>query len=118
MSGLADSLIARIIKQRDLLQSMNEECKSISVEVVSPNEAVKVRVNGSCEMTGLWLTSTAQRMPADALAKLIVETAQVAAQHAMERQQFLSGEFHKRFQQLRQEPLTKWDGTTFTPGQG
>ncbi|WP_219603224.1 YbaB/EbfC family nucleoid-associated protein [Mycobacteroides sp. LB1] len=115
MSGLADSVIARILKQRDLLQAMNDECKSISVEMVSQNQAVKVKVNASGAMLGLWLSSQAQRMPADELAKLIVETAQAALRVSLERQQFLSAEFNKRFQELRHQPLTKWDGSTFTP---
>ena len=33
--GLADSVIARIVMQRDLMQAMDEHCKSISARVTS-----------------------------------------------------------------------------------
>src|SRR5262249_23634636 len=33
VSGLADSLIARVVKQRDLLQALDEHCQSISARV-------------------------------------------------------------------------------------
>jgi len=52
---------------------------------------------------------------ADALARLIVETAAAAAQVAADRQGFLSEEFSSRMNKLRQAPLTRWDGSTFAP---
>lgn len=118
MSGLADSLVARLLKQRDLLQAMNEECRSISVTVASADQAVKVQVNGVGAMTGLWLSRRATQIPATELAKLIVNTAKAAAQHALERQRYLGERFDERFGDLTREPLTRWDGTTFVPGEG
>ncbi|AYM40726.1 YbaB/EbfC family nucleoid-associated protein [Mycobacteroides chelonae] len=118
MSGLAESLMARIRKQRDLMQAMTDECHSISVTMVSKDQAVKVQVDGLGTMTGLWLSSQAQKLSADALAKLIIETAQAAAQHALERQRFLGDHFDKKFNDLRKTPLTRWDGSTFIPGKG
>jgi hypothetical protein len=115
VTGLADSLIARIIKQRDLVAAMDEHCKSISARVTSRDHNVGVEVDGFGSMTGLWLGPNAHKLGADALAKLIVETAHAAARVAADRQRFLSQEFSSRLSELRQAPLTRWDGSTFEP---
>jgi hypothetical protein len=39
MSGLADSLVARMVAQRDLLQEMDDRFSSISANVASPDES-------------------------------------------------------------------------------
>jgi hypothetical protein len=117
MTGLADSLIARIVEQRDLVAAMNDHCKTISARVTSRDQNVSVEVDGYGSMTGLWLGPGAHKLGADGLAKLIVETAAAAAHVAAERQGFLSEEFNKRMNRLRQAPLTRWDGTTFEPSQ-
>jgi hypothetical protein len=54
---------------------------------------------------------------ADALSKLIVETARAAAEVAAARQRYLSQEFGQRLHELKQMPLARWDGTTFEPDQ-
>jgi acetylornithine/succinyldiaminopimelate/putrescine aminotransferase len=113
VSGLADSLVARIVKQRDLLAAMEDHCNSISARVTSRDRNVSVEVDGHGAMTGLWLGPGAHKLGADALAKLIVETAQAAAGVATVRHGFLSEEFTSRMNELRQAPLTRWDGTTF-----
>jgi hypothetical protein len=115
MTGLADSLVARILKQRDLAAAMDEHCKSISARVTSRDHNVSVEVDGLGAMTGLWLGPNAHKLGADALAKLIVETAHAAARVSAERQGFLSEEFSSRMTELRKAPLTRWDGTTFEP---
>jgi DNA-binding protein YbaB len=115
VTGLADSLIARIIRQRDLVAAMDEHCKSISARVTSRDHNVSVEVDGFGSMTGLWLGPNAHKLGADALAKLIVETAHAAARVAADRQRFLSKEFSSRMRELRQAPLTRWDGSTFEP---
>jgi hypothetical protein len=115
MTGLADALIARIVKQRDLSAAMDDHCKSISARVTSRDQNVSVEVDGYGAMTGLWLGPSAHNLGADALPKLIVDTAQAAARVAADRQAFLSEEFRRRMSELRQAPLTRWDGTTFTP---
>ena len=117
MTGLADSLIARIVKQRDLIAAMDDHCKSISARVTSRDQNVSVEVDGYGAMTGLWLGPGAHKLGADALAKLIVDTAHGAARVAADRQRFLSEEFSRRMNELRQTPLTRWDGDTFTPVQ-
>jgi DNA-binding protein YbaB len=117
VTGLADSLIARIIKQRDLVAAMDDHCKSISARVTSRDQNVSVEVDGLGSMTGLRLGPNAHTLGTDALAKLIVETAQAAARVAADRQRFLSEGFSKRMSELRQAPLTRWDGTTFEPNQ-
>jgi YbaB/EbfC DNA-binding family len=115
VTGLADSLIARIIKQRDLVAAMDDHCKSIKARVTSRDHNVSVEVDGFGSMTGLWLGPNIHNLGADALAKLIVETAQAAARVAADRQGFLSEEFSSRMSELRQALLTRWDGTTFEP---
>lgn len=115
MSGLADSLMGRIRKQRDLVQAMDEHCQSISARVTSRDGNVSAEVDGMGAMTGLWLGPAAHKLGADALAKLIVETAGAAAQVATARQQFLSQEFAQRMQELQEAPLTRWDGSAFEP---
>ena len=79
MTGLADSLIARIVRQRDLVAAMDDHCTSIAARVTSRDQNVSVEVDGYGAMTGLWLGPSAHRLGADALAKLIVETAHAAA---------------------------------------
>lgn len=118
MSSLADSILARVAKQRDLMLAATDECRSTKVRVTSKDKAVSVEVDAYGAMTGLWLTSQAQKLGADALAALIVQTAAAAAQAVLERQGFLTGEFSKRFSNLRNEPLRRWDGTMFTPEPG
>lgn len=117
MTGLADALITRIRKQRDLVQAMDEHCQSISARVTSRDENVSAEVDGLGQLTGLWLGPAAHKLGAEALAKLIVETAQAAAQVAAARQQYLSQEFEERLAELKQAPLTRWDGNTFEPDQ-
>ncbi|MHA3023907.1 YbaB/EbfC family nucleoid-associated protein [Mycobacterium sp. BMJ-28] len=115
MTSLAESLIARIIKQRDLMQAMNEHLNTISVRVTSKDQSVSVEVDGLGAMTGLWLTDAAYRHGADGLSKLIVDTAQAAAKLAMERQSYLVKEFNQRMSGLQESPLTRWDGSTVIP---
>ena len=115
MTSLAESLIARVVKQRDLLQAMNEHLGAISVRVTSKDQSVSVEVDGFGGMTGLWLTDAAFRHGADGLSKLIIDTAQAAAKLAMERQSFLVKEFNQRMAALQQSPLTRWDGHTVVP---
>ncbi len=96
---------------------MDDHCKSIKARVTSRDHNVSVEVDGYGSMTGLWLGPNADKLGADALAKLIVETAHAAGRVAAERQVFLSEEFSSRMGELRQAPLTRWDGTTFEPDQ-
>jgi hypothetical protein len=114
MSGLADSLIARIVEQRDLLQALDEHSRSTSARVTSRDNSVSVEVDGVGAMTGLWLRPRALKLGADALAKLIVDTARVAAQVCVDRQNFLVTEFNRRMRALEDSPLARWDGTTIT----
>jgi DNA-binding protein YbaB len=114
--GLADSLIARIEKQRDLIQSMDEQCSSLSVRVTSHCKSVSVQVDGLGAMTGLWLGDSAYHNGSEALARLIVDTARAAAQTAVARQRYLIREFTERMSALQQTPLVRRDGTTFRPG--
>jgi DNA-binding protein YbaB len=114
--GLADSLLARIGLQRDLIQAMDQHCKSISVRVTSRCKSVSVEVDGLGAMTGLWLGDSAYHKGSEALAKLIVDTAQAAAKTAAGRQAYLVKEFTERLTALQQAPLTLSDGSTFQPG--
>jgi len=118
MSGLADELVARMIEQRDLLQAADEHCQSVSARVTSRDESVTVEVDGLGAMTGLWLRPKALRLGPDALAKLIVDSAQAAAKVCVDRQNFLIAEFDRRRRALEKTPLTCWDGTTITSPQG
>jgi DNA-binding protein YbaB len=111
-SGLADSLIDRMVAQRDLLQEMDDRCSSIFGHATSPDESVRVEVDGLGAMTGLWLQPHALELEPDVLAKLIVDTAAGAAQVAMDEQDAVVEELNERMQDLREMPLTLWDGTT------
>jgi DNA-binding protein YbaB len=114
VSGLADSLIARMVGQRDLLQAADEHCHSVSARVTSRDELVSVEVDGLGAMTGLWLHPRALKLRTDALAKLIVDTAQAAASVCLDRQNFLIAELSRRISVLDETPLTCWDGTAIT----
>lgn len=111
-TGLADSLIARMVAQRDLLQEMDDRCSSISGHATSPDESVSVEVDGLGAMTGLWLDPRALVHEPDILAKLIVTTAAAAAQVAVDRQNIVVEELNDRMRALQETPLTLWDGTT------
>lgn len=116
MTSLAESLLEVARKQRDLMHALSEHCNAISVRVSSRDQSVSAEVDATGALTGLWLKPQATRLGADALAKLIVETAQAAAQLALERQNFLMNEFNTRMSELRKTPLTCWDGSTFVIG--
>jgi len=116
MTSLAQSVLAQAAKQRDLLQALSEHSNSISVRISSRDQSVSAEVDGAGTLTGLWLGPPATRLDADALARLIVETAQAAAQLALERQAFLFKEFNSRLTDLQKAPLTCWDGSQFVPG--
>lgn len=118
VSGLADELVARMIEQRDLLQAADEHCRSVSARVTSRDESVTVEVDAVGAMTGLWLRPQALRLGPDALAKLIVDSAQAAAKVCFDRQNFLIAEFDRRLRALEKAALTCWDGTTITRPQG
>ncbi|OBI95840.1 YbaB/EbfC family nucleoid-associated protein [Mycobacterium asiaticum] len=115
MTSLAQSVIARAIKQRDLLQSMTEQSRTITARVTSRDRAVSAEVDGLGQLTGLWLGAAAGRLDPDALATLIVETAQAAAKVAAERYNFLLKEFTARMAELQKAPLVRSDGTIVEP---
>ena len=115
MSGLADSVVARIINQRNLVAAMDEHCHSISARVTSRDRNVSVDVDGLGAMTGLRLGPNAAKLGPGPLATLIVETAHAAARVAAERQNYLTKEFDRRMRELCRAPLTRSDGTTFEP---
>lgn len=115
MTSLAQSVIARAIKQRDLMQAMTEQSKTITARVTSRDRAVSAEVDGLGSLTGLWLGPPASRLDPDALATLIVETADAAARVAAERYNFLLKEFTTRMEELQNAPLTRSDGTVIEP---
>lgn len=117
MTSLAQSVLARAAKQRDLLQALSEHSNSISVRVTSRDKSVSAEVDATGALTGLWLEPQASRLGADKLAALIIETAQAAARLVLARQSFLIEEFNTRMAELEKTPLTCWDGSTFVPGQ-
>jgi DNA-binding protein YbaB len=115
MTSLAQSVIARASKQRDLLQSMTEQSKSITARVTSRDRTVSAEVDGLGQLTGLWLGPPASRLEPDVLAALIVETAHAAAKVAAERYSFLLQEFMARMDELQKAPLVRSDGTIVEP---
>jgi DNA-binding protein YbaB len=116
MSDLADSVIARVAESRDLLQALDEHCRSISAEVTSRDKSVSVEVDGLGAMTGLRLRPQALKLGPKALAKLILDTAHAAAHICVDRQNFLITEYHRRQRALEQDPLTPaGDATVIRP---
>ncbi|MCZ8380197.1 YbaB/EbfC family nucleoid-associated protein [Mycobacterium sp. CPCC 205372] len=115
MSGLADSVVARLAEQRDLLQDLNDRCSAISVRATSRDRAVTVVVDGTGAMTALTLRPVAGRMAADTLAELIVNTAQTAAAAAFDRRRQLTEQFNRRFLAAQNRELEMWDGSSVSP---
>ena len=113
--GLAASLVERIIKQRDLMQAMSEHYKSTSARVTSRDNSVSVEVDGVGTLKGLWIGDNAYRNGPEALATLIIETAQAAAKIALDRQNFLVEQFNNELAGLQATPLKRWDGTMLSP---
>lgn len=111
MSSLADSLIARMAAQRDLLQEMDDRFSAISAHAASPDGSVTVEVDGLGAMTRLWLLPQALTLEPEVLAKLIVDTASSAARAADDRQELLITELNERMRVVREAHLTLFDGT-------
>jgi hypothetical protein len=114
MSGLADSVIARVVEHGNLLQALSEHCQSISARVTSRDGSVSVEVDGLGAMTGLWLRPRALKLGPKPLAKVIIDTAHAAARVCVDRQNFLIAEYDRRVHALDNRPLTCWDGSTIT----
>jgi DNA-binding protein YbaB len=112
VSGLAASLIARMVAQRDLLREMDDRLSSVSGCAASADESVIVEVDGLGAITGLWLEPEALDFEPDALANLVVNTAAEAARLALSHQDSLIGELNHRTRALQQAPLTLQDGAT------
>jgi DNA-binding protein YbaB len=112
MTSLADGVVARIVRQRDLVQALDERLQSIVVRVTSRDRSVCVEVDGLGAMTGLWLGPNAYRDGADALAVLVVDTATAAADEAAARQRSLLDEFDQQMRDVGEQPLTGWGGET------
>jgi DNA-binding protein YbaB len=111
VSGLADSVVARMAAQRDVMQTLEEEMGSISVRVASGDQAVAVEVDGVGALTGLWLGPNAYRRGADDLAQLILDTAHAAAERAAERARFLLAEFRVQMEEIESRPLATWEAS-------
>src|ERR1700704_5076292 len=112
MTGLADSVVARMARQRDLLATLNEQCGAIEVRATSPDRAVSVEVDGTGAMTALTMRGAATRLGADELAELIVNIAQTAAKVAVDRRDRIAEQFNLRFAELQNEPLPGSDGVS------
>lgn len=93
MTDLAQAVITRLARARDLLADLNERSAAIRVRASSRDRAVAVEVDGTGAMTALTLRSTATRLPADELATLIVNIAQTAAKSAVAQQRLLLEQF-------------------------
>lgn len=115
MRTLANSVLARVEKQRELMETLTTETNAIKVRVSSPDKLVTVEVDGVGAMTGLWLAPGIDKHSATGLSALIVETAQHAARVSLERRNQLLAQFTERFDEQRNKPLERWDGTTVTP---
>ncbi|WP_279102762.1 YbaB/EbfC family nucleoid-associated protein [Gordonia bronchialis] len=115
MRTLANSVLARIEKQRDLMETLNSETTAIRVRVSSPDKVVTVEVDGVGAMTGLWLSPGITKHTDTSLSALIIETAQHAARASLQRRNQLVQEFTARFADQQAEGLERWDGTTVVP---
>ena len=115
MKTLANSVLARIEKQRDLMEALNTQTTGIRVRVSSPDKVVTVEVDGVGAMTGLWLNAGISKHTDSSLAALIVETAQYAARASLQRRNELVSEFTARFDEEQSAGLERWDGTTVSP---
>ena len=111
VSSLADSLIARLAAQRDLLQEMDHRFSSVSALTNSRDTSVSVQVDALGALTGLWLSPQALELGPGALAALIVETAAAAAHEVRHHQDRLIGELNSRVDDARETPLDLWDGS-------
>ncbi|AKS31648.1 YbaB/EbfC family nucleoid-associated protein [Mycolicibacterium goodii] len=111
MTGLADAVVARMARQRDLLAAMQEQCAAIRVRATSPDRAVTVEVDATGAMTDLTMGGAATRLGAQELADLIVNIAQTAAKAAVDRRNHLVEQFNSRYQEMAREPLRASDGT-------
>lgn len=115
MKTLANSVLARVEQQRELMEALNADTTAIRVRVSSPDKSVSVEVDGVGALTGLWLTAGIQKYSGSALSALIVETAQHAARASLQRRNQLIQEFSARMEQAQDSGLEGWDGTVVHP---
>ena len=110
MTGLADRVVARIARQRDLLHSFKEHCDAIRVRATTRNRAVSVEVDAMGGLTDLTLGSAATQLSPNELSELIVNIGQTAAKAALARRDQLVAQFRAEFDQLRADPSDERHG--------
>jgi hypothetical protein len=110
VTGLADSVVARIARQRDLLHGLNEQCDAIRVRAATRNRAVSVEVDATGALTDLTLGSAATQLSPNELSELIVNIGQTAAKAALARRDQLVAQFQLEFERLRADPSADPDG--------
>jgi hypothetical protein len=106
VTGLADSVVARLVKQRDVVAAVHEHSRSLSVRVTSRDGHVSLTVDAFGAMTGLSLGPSAYTLGPNALSELIVSTARVGAALIVERQNFLAKQLATRLEEIRHTSLT------------
>jgi hypothetical protein len=109
MTGLADSVVARMARQRDLLHDLNDQCRAIRVRATSRDRAITVEVDGTGTLTGLTLRGPATRLGANELAEAIVNIGLTADRAAIDRRDQLFEQFRLDFECLASEPLRRRD---------
>lgn len=103
MTDLANAVVARLTRARDLLADLNERSAAIKVRASSRDRAVSVEVDGTGSMTALSIRSTATTLPAEELATLIVNIAQTAAKSAVAQQRLLLEQFGPELRALQDD---------------
>jgi hypothetical protein len=110
VTGLADSVVARIALQRDLLHGLNDHCEAIRVRATTRNRAVSVEVDAMGALTDLTLGSAATQLSPNELSELIVNIGQTAAKAALARRDQLVAQFRLEFDRLRAGPPQEENG--------
>jgi DNA-binding protein YbaB len=96
MSAEMDRIEQRCRDQLAALRDTREALEQVRVTVSSPNEVLRVRLDGACRLVDLTLTAAALRL-GDRLGPLIVDTCAVAAREVTARRARIMTDFHRDF---------------------
>lgn len=97
MTWAMDDLMARANGQLEALYGVQESIGTLRIAEESDDGHVRVEVDGSGGLVGLWLSPTAARLGAAGLAQVIVATATTAAHRALAARASLTADFLARF---------------------
>ncbi|MFW0789002.1 YbaB/EbfC family DNA-binding protein [Gordonia sp. CPCC 205333] len=104
-----DELEARAHRQLEALHSVQESIGAVRTVEESDDSRVWVEVDGAGGLVGLRISPTASQLGGAGLARVIVETATIAARRALAERAVITTDFVEQFADLVSCPTTQSD---------